>query len=124
MYEGEKMPRKKKRSSNSMLPIGLAAIGLILIGFAFLSFQTTRLPPSAAPAIQHSEEDTFPEVERVSLDEARKALDSQTAVFVDVRDAADYAAAHIPGALSIPLGQLDERADELNRSDWIIAYCT
>ena len=118
------MPRKKKRSSNSMLPIGLAAIGLILIGFTFLSSRTTRLPPSAAPTIRHAEEDTFPEVERVSLDEARKALDSQTAVFVDVRDAADYAAAHIPGALSIPLGQLDERADELNRSDWIIAYCT
>jgi rhodanese-related sulfurtransferase len=45
-------------------------------------------------------------------------------VFLDVRYAEDYAAGHIPGALSIPLTELETRLGELDRTDWIITYCT
>jgi rhodanese-related sulfurtransferase len=45
-------------------------------------------------------------------------------VFVDVRSAGSYAASHIPGALSIPLGELDARLDELDPAARIITYCT
>jgi hypothetical protein len=123
-HQGENMARMKKQTTMEKLSFGVIALGLILLGFAFLSFLNTSEPQSAAPTSPHSEEDNFPEVERVSLEDARMALDSGSAVFVDVRDAFDYAEAHIPEALSIPLAQLDDRVTELNPSDWIITYCT
>ena len=66
----------------------------------------------------------FPEVARVSLEDARAAHAAGTAVMVDVRDPASYAAAHIPGALSLPLASVEERLGELDPQAWIITYCT
>ncbi len=44
-------------------------------------------------------------------------------VLVDVRPAHEYAAGHIPGALSIPLATLEARLRELPRERTIVAYC-
>ncbi|MGG3281381.1 sulfurtransferase TusA family protein [Paenibacillus solani] len=44
-------------------------------------------------------------------------------VIVDVREAAEYAFKHIPKALSIPLGELDQRLNELNKEDEIYVIC-
>jgi hypothetical protein len=62
-------------------------------------------------------------VERVDLADAKAALDAGTAVFVDVRSAAEYEQGHIPGALSIPGTELEDRLGELDPSAWIITYC-
>ncbi|MDV2478553.1 metalloregulator ArsR/SmtB family transcription factor [Rhodococcus zopfii] len=42
---------------------------------------------------------------------------------VDVRPAAEYTAAHIPGAVSIPLDDLARRLDELPPGQEVVAYC-
>jgi rhodanese-related sulfurtransferase len=42
---------------------------------------------------------------------------------LDVRPAAEYAAAHIPGAVSIPLDELEARLGELSPEREIVAYC-
>lgn len=44
-------------------------------------------------------------------------------IIVDVREAAEYAFKHIPSALSIPLGELDKRLNELNKEDEIYVIC-
>lgn len=44
-------------------------------------------------------------------------------VVVDVRPVEEYRAAHIPGAVSIPLGELEQRLRELPRDSEIVAYC-
>jgi rhodanese-related sulfurtransferase len=44
-------------------------------------------------------------------------------VVVDVRPAEEYAAAHISGAVSIPLPELERRLRELPRDLEIVAYC-
>jgi len=44
-------------------------------------------------------------------------------VVLDVRPAAEYAAGHIPGAISIPLDELAERLDELPDDLEVVAYC-
>lgn len=44
-------------------------------------------------------------------------------VVLDVRPAAEYAAGHIPGALSVPLDQLDAALDRLPVGTEIVAYC-
>jgi hypothetical protein len=69
-------------------------------------------------------EDPFLEVPRVTLEEAKAAFDSGSAVFVDTRFADDYAIAHIPGALSIPADEIESRLSEVDPDQWIITYCT
>jgi rhodanese-related sulfurtransferase/DNA-binding HxlR family transcriptional regulator len=44
-------------------------------------------------------------------------------VVVDVRPAEEYRAAHVPGSVSIPLDELEERLRELPRGGEIVAYC-
>jgi rhodanese-related sulfurtransferase len=42
---------------------------------------------------------------------------------LDVRPSEEYRAAHIPGALSIPLDDLERRLGELPRDREVVAYC-
>jgi rhodanese-related sulfurtransferase len=44
-------------------------------------------------------------------------------VVLDVRPAEEYAAGHIAGALSVPLGELKRRLAELPRDRRVVAYC-
>jgi len=46
-----------------------------------------------------------------------------TATVIDVRPAEEYIAGHIPGALSIPLDQLEARLAELPDGVEVVAYC-
>lgn len=52
----------------------------------------------------------------------RRLVDGDVVV-LDVRPDDEYAAGHIPGALSIPLDELERRLDELPRDREIVAYC-
>ncbi|WP_291320226.1 metalloregulator ArsR/SmtB family transcription factor [Desulfonatronospira sp.] len=42
---------------------------------------------------------------------------------LDVRPAQEYAAGHIPGAVSVPLNELEERIQEISPENKIVAYC-
>lgn len=53
------------------------------------------------------------------LDEVKRGK----VVVVDVRPASEYKAGHLPGAVSIPLNELERRLSELPRSRRIVAYC-
>jgi len=44
-------------------------------------------------------------------------------LIIDVRPAEEFAAGHIPGALSVPLAELQARLPELPRDGEIVAYC-
>ncbi|MCT1578163.1 sulfurtransferase TusA family protein [Oceanobacillus kimchii] len=55
----------------------------------------------------------------------KKLLDYHTdqAILVDVREQAEYAFGHIPQAISIPLGEIDNRKDELDKDKTIYIIC-
>jgi rhodanese-related sulfurtransferase/DNA-binding transcriptional ArsR family regulator len=42
---------------------------------------------------------------------------------LDVRPSEEYASGHLPGAINIPLGELEQHLDELHPDNEIIAYC-
>lgn len=42
---------------------------------------------------------------------------------LDVRPPEEYAAGHLPGAVNIPLAELEEHLDELDPNHEVIAYC-
>jgi len=46
-----------------------------------------------------------------------------TAQVVDVREVAEYAAGHVPGAVNIPMGRLAGRLAELDRSRPVHLVC-
>jgi len=63
------------------------------------------------------------EVEEVSREELLRRAGAGEVTVLDVRPAAEYAAGHIPGAVSIPVSQLGERLAELPEGTEIVAYC-
>jgi len=112
-----------KRKQNSSIPIFLAIGGGLLLIVAAILLATQNTPAAPTPAASF-EEETYPEIPRVSLDEAKAALDSGSAVFVDVRAAEAFQSNHISGALNIPLAEFESRLGELDKAQWIITYCT
>jgi rhodanese-related sulfurtransferase/predicted transcriptional regulator len=64
------------------------------------------------------------QLEPVSREQlARRLRDGDRLVVLDVRPAAEYAAGHLPGAVSIPVGELRRRLAELPADREIVAYC-
>ena len=61
--------------------------------------------------------------ERISAAELRTRLQNGEVVLLDARPGNEYAAGHIPGALSFPLADLERRLDELPADLPIVAYC-
>ncbi|MDQ0197984.1 sulfurtransferase TusA family protein [Neobacillus ginsengisoli] len=60
----------------------------------------------------------------INNEELEKKLESTDhVILLDVRETAEYAFNHIPNALSIPLGELEDRLNELNKEDEIIVVC-
>lgn len=114
------MTRKRQRSP---LPFLLAVVGglLLIVAAILLGTRNASSTPTPAPAF---EEDTYPEIPRVKVSDAKAALDSESAIFVDVRAAEAYQVAHIAGAINIPLAEIESRIGELDKSQWIITYCT
>jgi len=59
----------------------------------------------------------------VSREELRVRAAAGDVVVLDVRPAEEYRAGHIPGAVSIPVGELADRIDELPEQTEIVVYC-
>jgi hypothetical protein len=62
------------------------------------------------------------DADRIGRDELR-ALTGQGGQLVEVLPAGDYDWAHLPGAVNLPLKELDARAGQLDRSRPVIVYC-
>lgn len=63
------------------------------------------------------------EEEEVTREELLARAGAGTVTVLDVRPGEEYQAAHIPGALSIPLEELRDRLSELPENLEIVAYC-
>lgn len=59
----------------------------------------------------------------ISAAELLQRLIEGNILLLDVRPAEEYAAGHLPGALSIPIAELANRLVELPREKEIVAYC-
>ena len=112
-------PRKK----NNFIPLLILLGGGLLLIVAALMLANQN-PPAAPTTEISSEEEIYPEIQRVSIDETKTALDAGSALVVDVRSVEAYQGIHISGAINIPLEELEARLGELDQAEWIITYCT
>lgn len=62
-------------------------------------------------------------LEPVSRDQLKAWLRKKLVVVLDVRPADEYAAGHLPGAMSVPVGELKRRLKEIPRGREIVACC-
>jgi rhodanese-related sulfurtransferase len=107
--------------------LGAAAIVVVAVCLGLVANQRSshRLPLLA------SEESLRPPapatVGYLSLDEARRQLDDPEALFLDARVPEAFAAGHIRGALSLPVGDFDELhpglEERLQAASALIVYC-
>ncbi len=59
----------------------------------------------------------------ICREELLERLESGDVVVIDVRPPAEFAAGHLPGAVSIPPAELDQRLAALPADRQIVAYC-
>jgi rhodanese-related sulfurtransferase len=64
-----------------------------------------------------------PVVENVSLDELKKGLADGSILLVDVREANEWAAGRIPGAIFNPLSAFDPRALPKEAGKRVVLHC-
>ncbi|MCK7526787.1 MAG: hypothetical protein MZV64_58920 [Ignavibacteriales bacterium] len=107
----------------------LAISVLFLLIAACSSFQSSdsvdELPQNAPPA-DFILPLTEAEVPRVTVEEAKAALDNGTAIIVDVRSGQAYDAEPYPRRAYHPTGRVRDQPSKISlpKDGWIITYCT
>jgi 3-mercaptopyruvate sulfurtransferase SseA len=110
-------------------------LAVLLSATMACNFVADQTEPTTAPTLQVIPTQpqgqsnvplTEADVPRISVEEARVAVESGEALLVDVRSAEAFAAGHAAGAISIPLVNFerDPAAIDLKKDQWIITYCT
>ena len=63
--------------------------------------------------------------ESMTVDELRQSMNDEPGKFfvIDLMNKEDYAARHIPGAVNIPLEELDKRSAEIPKDKTVVAVC-
>jgi rhodanese-related sulfurtransferase len=73
--------------------------------------------------VTHDYLETRGALEPVQGDELLRRVKAGEVTVLDVRPAEEYRAGHLPGALSIPVGEIKARLDELPADKEVVAYC-
>ena len=63
------------------------------------------------------------DAEAVPMAELLKRARSKDVVILDTRPATDYVAGHIPGAISVPVDEMQRRLAQLTKGKEYVAYC-
>ncbi len=63
------------------------------------------------------------DMEAVTRQELVERMRDGLVTVLDVRPADEFAMGHLPGAINVPLGELETRLPELDRSREVVAYC-
>lgn len=63
------------------------------------------------------------EIPQIQIHEAKKKLDEKSCVFVDIRDPGSYGQAHIPGAIHLSDGNVQEFLQNTAKDQNVVVYC-
>ena len=99
---------------------------IICFGMAAIKFLTARMTPNHAPAPKAPPEKK-PRGDVLSPEEAKRRMEENDAALVlDVRTQEEYDQGHIPGAVLLPVGTIDEdtAAEVIPEKDsTVLVYC-
>lgn len=63
------------------------------------------------------------EIPQIQIHDAKQKLDQGACTFVDIRDPGSYRAAHIPGALHLHDGNVQQFVQNTDKETQVIVYC-
>ena len=63
------------------------------------------------------------EIPQIQIQQAKQKLDQKDCTFVDIRDPGSYRAAHIPGAVHLHDGNVQEFIESANKEHDLVVYC-
>lgn len=63
------------------------------------------------------------EFDRIELKDLAEKIKEGSITLIDVRPAAEFAADHLPSAVSMPISELGERLSLLSKDKEVVAYC-
>lgn len=89
-------------------------------------FSLRKLAESRLAEVEQLARDYFERrdaLEAIESEELLRRVKAGEVTVIDVRPAEEYNAAHIPGAISIPLGELNDRLKSLPKGRTVVAYC-
>lgn len=105
--------------------ITLAMVGIALIVVVILFVVLNRMAESQNPGVAvDAENGRDSETLRVTLESAKDSFDAKEALFVDVRSSAEFESSHIPGAVLIPLNEIEGNEPSVSKDALIFTYCT
>ncbi|WP_144127949.1 ArsR/SmtB family transcription factor [Catellatospora sichuanensis] len=81
----------------------------------------SRLPDVRSARDAYLGEDTT--IAAVDRDDLLRCMQAQELTLVDVRPEVEYNAGHLPGAVNIPIEELEARLDEVPADREVVAYC-
>ncbi len=95
--------------------IAIMAALLAVVYFVFLRSSNDATATADIP---------YPDIARSSVEYAYARFEEGSALFLDVRDRDSYMTMHIPGAIWMPLTDVEARLNELPPGVEILTYCT
>jgi thiosulfate sulfurtransferase len=63
------------------------------------------------------------EIPQIQIHEAKKKLDEKSSLFVDIRDPGSFRQAHIPGAIHLNDGNVQEFLQQTDKNKEVVVYC-
>jgi rhodanese-related sulfurtransferase/DNA-binding MarR family transcriptional regulator len=93
------------------------------VGFLRALEELARRQIAEVERIVRDHFESLDELEPLSASSLDERMHGGTVTLLDVRPSDEYRAGHIPGAISIPLGELERRLAELPKDREIVAYC-
>jgi thiosulfate sulfurtransferase len=63
------------------------------------------------------------EIPQIQIQDAKQKLDEKVCLFVDIRDPGSYRQAHIPGALHVHDGNVQEFLQNTDKNKAVVVYC-
>ena len=101
---------------------------LIIIGiFSVFGFSCSKTGNEKQDLVMSKEAKNGKKAEykKITSDEAKKMMETQKVIVVDVRTLEEYNEGHIPNAISIPLETIENEAEVKlkNKDDLILVYC-
>ena len=101
---------------------------LIIIGiFSVFGFSCSKTGNEKQDLVMSKEAKNGKKAEykKITSDEAKKMMETQKVIVVDVRTLEEYNEGHIPNAISVPLETIENEAEVKlkNKDDLILVYC-
>jgi 3-mercaptopyruvate sulfurtransferase SseA len=86
---------------------------------------TVRITPGppGSPTPTAPVADDLSKARRISRTDAVKMVKQNKAIYVDVRSKESFDQGHLPGAVNIPLSELEKRFRDVPTGKYLITYC-